>query len=1321
MKTLTVEKFRGLQLQANSFQDREGFFEIATNVVISRDDIVSSRRGYRSEYYMPENMNAIVEYQDTNFVIGNNIYRLDTGATGTSYCYASDSNIITRKTAHGLEDGYYVTDFLTSTEAFISSFSYRYADFVGQVQITTQFTLNASATGTTVTVTKQNHGLVTGDTVEIVSSAIGATGQTVAVTGVTANTFAYTDATATGTGAVEVRYIDAFQTTATNAASASGVGTTSWNDYKFLDGDTFTVDSYVPVLKTGKSLYWGANEGLHKIETTVGPVRKAGVPPGLDTDATLSGTSGGVAPNSQAAYRIVFGRKDANNVTHLGAPSDAVVLINVTRESTSVSLATGTNVLTVTDSGNGLTNGDIIYLYDVDSNDNPPNGSSLAVTGVTGTQFEFDFDDVGVAPTTVTSISYSTRKTATVYASIPSEIDSTEYFYQIFRAESVDQTVIPDARYKLIEQLSLTTTDIARGFIQYVDALPFEIIQSNAELYTNPTQEGEEQANERPPLFQDMALFKGYTFYANCTLYRELYLSLIVTTALVNGDTVTIAGSTYIFRGNATNAAIGNDITTSSVSVTLGVVTVTQVAHGLVSNDRIYLISTSGISLAAGIYTITVTGADTFTFGTGATGTSGTATFEGRYDNSGRYLVTLTEPSSTAAETIAEAIDFTARSLVKAVNRNTGATVYASYISGIDESPGRMLFTAKAANAAQFSATASSSTVGGCFSPILPTTGTTVSDFQDVAANVLFCSKYLENEAVPIVNRFPLGSQDSEIIRVVALRDSLIAFKKDGIFRLNGDSLSNFTSTALDTTVIIKSERSVAVLNNSVYALTNQGVVQVTDTSVRIVSRQIETVLNAILGNSTLDAVTAGIAYESERLYLLTTLKPNSTDLITYVFNYLTESWTTFVDSALAFSGFISGNDKLFHILATDRFDILKERKNQSKIDYTGQENAAQLLIKRAANITVTALSNTVCIHVEEGHGIVTGDVLTLSEVDAIVAAAFPSGASSVNGLRVVTSTTDKIVCFDAAETSTGAAYGEGYWNKGISELVLSATTANGSKNVTITTLVDHGLSDGDAIAFSEADGTLAGAFTSGASAIEGYKPIIVQSNTTFVIKATEAANSNATGNITGKDKRGIDTVITIFFPAQPQIGDALVSDNKIYSITDVQTFDSNRYVITINTSANFTSKSLVYFHNAYINRIKFAPITMGTGILKQFSEFQIWFRNYTCCSRLSVNFSTDSRYSDKNVAWSDNVSDEVVTFGGWGSQPWGNFPWGGGSDVTLDFSTGPSVPMRTYIPQNSYLATFIQPEIVHRVAGEPLDLQSIAILGKPATHKVSK
>jgi hypothetical protein len=399
----------------------------------------------------------------------------------------------------------------------------------------------------------------------------------------------------------------------------------------------------------------------------------------------------------------------------------------------------------------------------------------------------------------------------------------------------------------------------------------------------------------------------------------------------------------------------------------------------------------------------------------------------------------------------------------------------------------------------------------------------------------------------------------------------------------------------------------------------------------------------------------------------------------------------------------------------------MQERKNQNKLDYTGQDMAMQVYTKRIATMRATLGSTTICIDMAEGHELQVGDVLSVSEASSLFAAAYTGGAASIEGIRTVTSATDKIVCFEASENALASNVGTAYWQRGISEQDVTATTVTNSTTVTCVCASDHGFTSGNGINVNSISTALQARFAA-ASDLTGYRSVNVLNSTTFTIKASNAAISSGSGTFNMSDKRGIRNVVTAVSAFEIQPGEALVSEDRLYKITEVEKFDS-LFVCTLAADATFSSKSIVFWHDNYAGRVKFSPITMGTGVLKQFSEFQAWFRNQSSCSQLALNFSTDSRYSDKMTEWSNYVGtpEGFVTFGGWGSQPWGKFPWGGGTSVITDYGTGPAVPLRTWIPQQSYLATFIQPEMVHSVAGEALELQSIALMGKPATHKVSK
>lgn len=370
------------------------------------------------------------------------------------------------------------------------------------------------------------------------------------------------------------------------------------------------------------------------------------------------------------------------------------------------------------------------------------------------------------------------------------------------------------------------------------------------------------------------------------------------------------------------------------------VVTVTSPAHTLSIGMLVYVSNAAGGTLANGIYTITVATTNTFAFASvGADDASGNTCDY----NSVQPMFYLSQSSSASVR-----LRDTAQGIVKAVNRDSSSLVYAQYISGIDDVPGKMRFQAKGFGEPIY-LRANNSTAAQAFSPILPasfSSGNQVFSINDELPHGFFAAKDGESEAVPLVNFFPVGAKNAELLRTHALRDSIILLKEDGVWRCTGDNPSNFSITLLDGTVRCVAPSSSDVLNNQVVFLSNQGVCLVTENSVQIISRKIEEVIQPILGqaSTTLPGVTAGLAYETERLYLLTTTTPNNTEAtVTYAYNILTDAWTTW--EWLFKQALIGPNDTMYYISTGN--DILRERKNQTKIDYCGQNH----------NITINSIS----------------------------------------------------------------------------------------------------------------------------------------------------------------------------------------------------------------------------------------------------------------------------------------------------------------------------------------------------------------------------
>ena len=80
--------------------------------------------------------------------------------------------------------------------------------------------------------------------------------------------------------------------------------------------------------EANKNLYFTSTSGIQKITGLTTNPTAAGVPKALGGLATLTGSSGFLAHHSITAYRIVWGIKDENNNTILGAPSGRIVIFN---------------------------------------------------------------------------------------------------------------------------------------------------------------------------------------------------------------------------------------------------------------------------------------------------------------------------------------------------------------------------------------------------------------------------------------------------------------------------------------------------------------------------------------------------------------------------------------------------------------------------------------------------------------------------------------------------------------------------------------------------------------------------------------------------------------------------------------------------------------------------------------------------------------------------------------------------------------------------------------------------------------------------------
>lgn len=318
-------------------------------------------------------------------------------------------------------------------------------------------------------------------------------------------------------------------------------------------------------------------------------------------------------------------------------------------------------------------------------------------------------------------------------------------------------------------------------------------------------------------------------------------------------------------------------------------------------------------------------------------------------------------------------IDSTARSLVRVMNRYSGNTgVYAYYLSGPSDLPGQIMLEERGIGGAAFSVQSSDSTIAGMFfppPPVAPATNTQSTSTNQVQKNAIYWSKGKQPEAVPGANYAPVGASNKAILRIAPLRESLIIIKEEGVFRATGDQ-PPFVVTPLDLTVFCKAPDSVAVLANTVIMLSNQGVVQITDTGVQVISREIEPNIKPLFGFALLSTLACGASYESERMYLLSlpTSTVDTANTQTFIYNIFTRAWTRWT---FGFNSAIvePGADKLY--FSKSGSTVFRERKDFSDTDYADPESAITISaidsVKSQVTFTVSGTSPDVGWVISQG------------------------------------------------------------------------------------------------------------------------------------------------------------------------------------------------------------------------------------------------------------------------------------------------------------------------------------------------------------------
>lgn len=388
---------------------------------------------------------------------------------------------------------------------------------------------------------------------------------------------------------------------------------------------------------------------------------------------------------------------------------------------------------------------------------------------------------------------------------------------ELYRTRVFPSTAQVDDEYQLVA--TRTPAPGSTSSLSITDKVPD--ISRSTTLYTSPSRGGIENANDRPPAAACVERFRTSLFFGNTVGPQRVTLSYSPSGANLAGSATgigvrettgtTVNGNANITAvANTTGVQVGMRVTTATsalyytvTAIAGSTVTVTPALNANQTAQQVRFYDAVSID---GASTILGTGFSTaFSFWT----TSGALTWSDAAVKDSYTAYEITPPVAGSTQTV----------VIERITRG-GAPFVVKATHGDEMNPAYPLTTA----------------------------GTGTSSTNDVYPHGLSWSEPDEPEHVPPKNFARVGDAGKAILALVATKDRLLIWKEDGLFMLTGDTSKNFGIYPLDTTCLCILPGSVKRLQNTVYALTNLGLVAVDDTgSVQVVSRSIQNEIAVIV------------------------------------------------------------------------------------------------------------------------------------------------------------------------------------------------------------------------------------------------------------------------------------------------------------------------------------------------------------------------------------------------------------------------------------------------------------------------------------------
>lgn len=752
---------------------------------------------------------------------------------------------------------------------------------------------------------------------------------------------------------------------------------------------------------------------------------------------------------------------------------------------------------------------------------------------------------------------------------IPTSI-TTEYFYQIYRstatATAADE---PSDELQLVLQGNPTTAQISAKSFTVIDNTPYSLMR--ATLYTSPSLEGIANSNEEPPFALDVDVFKGSAFYANTRQKQRLSI------ALISVDSPSLG---YYVDGSVgtTNTSPNLTAIASTANLRVGM---RVVGTGIPVDTRI----------------LTITGGTTVTMSKNATATATVSVeFQDRLSIGGvdYWAATASNASTnsflvTVSGTPGQNINATALSLIQIINTTaSNTTLYAYYISSLDDLPGQMLFEERSVGGDAFFAT---STIGNSFSPVL-------SDQQIITANSLA-------NPTQITTATAHGISSGSVVQIFG---------------------SNSTPT-------IDGERTITVIGPSIFSV---------PVNVTVAGTAGYFVVNDGLTTSDNEAKQNRVAIS----------KPGQ------------------VEAVPAYTYFDIGSAN---------FPIQRVVALRDGIFFFKQDGIYRLSGESFGSFTVSLVDNTVTLKVPESAVPFNNQVFCFTTQGIC--------AVTDSGVQILSVPIENTLLELSSEQYTNfasASFGVAYES---SRQYMFFTVSEEDDEFATQAFIYNSLTESWTRWIMNR--------TCGVVNTAVNKLFMAQTDTGQVLIERKSYTNDDYA-----DEQYAVTIASIVSNTQLTVSDA---SDIVAGMTLVQGFrqafieEVDGTTITITETSNLETGAAVVY-TPIDNHIQWAPIDCeNPGILKQFSEISLFFRN-TAFSTITAGFSTNISNGRQDV---DVVNNSGV--GGWGNFNWGEAPWGG--------SYGGQTVLRTYVPRTQQRASWLTLSLRTEESFTGFSLQGVSIV----------